>query len=890
VVGYVEKLEKHPEADKLNVAQVNVGQDELVQIVCGAPNLVAERYVAVALPGAKIHNGMEIGKTKLRGVKSEGMICGADEIGFDAGPDLRHIWLLDEKKKWDAGVSLVKALKLDDAHSPEELSDLITKHTAEVEEVIPSDRHLHNVVSGKLIAFEDIEGSEKLSKATVDVGYKEIQLIFGKVHEVKVGEILPIALAGAKLPGGVITVKEMMGVRTEGMIAADDEMGLENTIEGLTRFPADTPIGKEVADLLDLRGFEVDIDNKSLTHRPDLWGHYGFARELSAILGKPLSLLDELIYDGKFGDETEVKVTIERDDICPHFTACAISGITIEESPQWMKARLQKAGMNPINNIVDITNYVMLELGQPMHAYDREQVGSDEFVVAGGKKDVKLVTLDQSEHELHEEDPVIYNADGEPLILAGIKGGMKSGIHNETTEILLEAANWDPVLIRKASVRHQLRTDASQRFEKSLDPGLCETALRRAIKLILEICPTAKLISPISINGAWTAPNIKINVRPDSVRSKVGINIPTDEMVHILTALDFGVEGDDKGLKVRVPLHRATSDVDIEEDIVEEIARIHGYDRIPAELPELPAALPVPNDERRYKHKTRALLANHLGFTEVLTYSFYGADLMAHCGLKEEDHIHVLNYLSEDQTHMRTTLTPNILAVVEKNQKEFSEINIFEIGRTYKEIGEYMPQEEKGLIFAIAMKTDPFFEAKGALEDYLEAFGLSGAKFQASKNPAPFAHPKKCVDVMVKGQMVGNVFTVHPGVLNSYEIDLNVAVVELKFSKLVERGLDKLGFSEPPKFPGMSFDLSILVDEKAEAGKLSNSINKVDKLIESVDLFDIYQGKGIPEGKKSLSYKIDLRHTERTLTDTEFKTIQAAVIEVLAKAGAELRA
>lgn len=794
-------------------------------------------------------------------------------------------------------------VKLPSDISPEEIGDLITKHTAEVEEVEHIAKKYDKIVIGKIEKLWKHPDAERLNLTMVDIGESApVQIVCGGQNLTE-GMLVAAALPGSKVDvhgEGIFEIKEakIRGEVSNGMICAgeeiwmeaDNEVGSKEDVKIKDLSHLNVKPGTPLSDALGMKGVIIDIDNKSLTHRPDLWGHYGFARECSAIWGNPLSLLDEFLYEGPEGSDTEVKIRIERDDICPRFSACVVAGIKIAPSPQWMQSRLELAGMYPINNIVDITNYVMLELGQPMHAYDRQQVGSDELIVSAGKPGVKLVTLDENEQELHDEDPVIYNAAGEPLILAGIKGGIKSGIHEATNEIILEAANWDAVLIRKSSVRHQLRTDASQRFEKRLDPGMTETALRRALKLIMEICPGAKLVSPLSTEGKWTAPDLKISVRPNSVRSKIGINIPTEKMVHILASLDFGVEGDDTGLTISVPHHRATSDVDIEEDIVEEIARIYGYDKIPAELPELPAKLPEPNDERQYKHQTRNLLANHLGFTEVLTYSFYGVDRIENCELKEEDHIHVLNYLSEDQTHMRTSLTPNILAVIEKNQKEFPEINIFEIGRTYKEVGDYMPQEEKGLIMAVAQKEDPFFEAKGALEDYLEAFGLSGAKFQASKTPPVYAHPKKCIDVMVKGQHVGHVFTVHPGVLNAFEIDHNVAIVELKFSKLVERGLDKLSFTEPPKFPGMSFDVSVLVDERCQAGKLKQAIQSAGKLIETVDLFDIYQGKGISEGKKSLSYKIDLRHKDRTLTDEEFKQTQTSVIEALTKAGAELRA
>lgn len=784
---------------------------------------------------------------------------------------------------------------------PEEFGALITKHTAEVEEVESLEARYDKIVIGQIERVWKHPDANRLNLTLVNVGEAEpVQIVCGGQNLVE-GMLVAVARPGAIVDfhgEGPFEIKhsQIRGQESQGMICAGEEIWMEPDnapgakedvkIKDLSHLKA-AP-GTPVTEALGIKGLRLDIDNKSLTHRPDLWGHYGFAREASAIWGGPLRLLDEFLYDGAWGD-TPLRIKIERDDICPRFSACIVSGVRVEASPQWMQSRLAQAGMNPINNIVDITNYVMLELGQPMHAYDRQQLGGDEMTVSAGRSDVKLVTLDGAEHELHEEDPVIYSASGEALTIAGIKGGLKSGIQEGTTEIVLEAANWDAVMIRKASARHQLRTDASQRFEKRLDPGMTETALRRALKLILELCPGARVVSPLVTEGSWKAPELKIEVNPDTVRSKIGLQIPTETMLHILTALDFGVRPKGELLEVEVPLHRATSDVDIEEDIVEEIARIHGYDKIPAELPELPAQLPVPNDERFYKHRSRELLAFMLGYTEVLNYSFYGVDRMRAAGLEESEHVKVLNYLSEDQTHMRVSLVPNMLALIEKNQKEFSEIRSFEFGRTYKEVGNYMPLEEKNLLFALAKNEDPFYEAKGNVEDYLASLGLSGAKFTPETTPPPYAHPKKCVRLSVRGQDVGHVFTVHPGVVQAFGIERPVAMVELNFSALMRRGLDKARFSEPPKFPGMSFDVSVLVDERSEAGTLQEALLRSDKLIERVELFDIYQGKGIPEGKKSLSYQLALRHPERTLTDEELKTVQAKAWETLKAAGAQVR-
>jgi phenylalanyl-tRNA synthetase beta chain len=887
VVAYVRELKKHPGADRLNIAQVDTG-GEVVQIVCGGVNLVANRYVALALPGAVLPGNFEIHASKIRGEESRGMICAKEELKL--GTNKAHeIWLLDEKKKWTAGMPLLEALNLK-GFSPEEIAWKTTVHTAEVESVKPEGEFLNHVVSGKLIEFSKIEGSEKLHKGIFDLGWKKAQVIFGSVYQIHIGEILPIALPGAKLPGGDIKVTEMMGVKSEGMVCGDSEIGINNSAEGITRFPKNTPLGVPVADILEMNGYCLEVDNKSLTHRPDLWGHYGFAREFSAIFGKPLKKLDPLLKIKPVAGKEKIDIKIEDNKMCPRFSAAIVTGVKIEESPQWLKARIQAAGMNPHNNIVDITNYVMLELGQPMHAYDRAVVGDDGFTVRYAKKGEKLVTLDLTEQKLHEEDPLVCNKAGAPLGLAGIKGGLKSGISVGTTEIILESAAFDPIVVRKSSLRH-VRTDASQRFEKSLDPAMTEVALKRAINLLQQLCPAAKVVSPLTTVGTWKPKKIEITVDPKTINSKIGTTVPTKEMVSILKSLEFGVKTIGKNLKVSVPSHRATRDVNIEEDIVEEVARIHGYDKIPASLPNLPIKLPTENPERFYKHLTRSIFALGLGFTEVVNYSFYSRDRFEKCGIPEQGHVKILNYLSEDQTHMRRTLVPNMLANIASNERNFDQLQIFELGHTYDDDGKYMPREEKHLAAMVAQEGEPFYAIKGALETYLKTFRVSSYQLHPSDYPAPCAHPKKCMDLVVRGKTVGQVFTVHPGVLQAYDLHLNVGAFELRFSPLVENGRADAKFKALPRFPGMAFDVSVLVEKTATVAELEKIVRSADpeKLIETVQLFDIYEGKNIPENQKSLSFAIGLRHPDRTLTEKEFQTVQEAAFLAIEKFGGIVR-
>lgn len=788
--------------------------------------------------------------------------------------------------------------------APEEIGKTFTHHTAEVEGVENLEKTNKNMVVGLVAALKRHPGADRLSLAQVDIGQgKIVQIVCGGQNLFE-GMLVAVALPGAWVrwhgEGELVELSEtkIRGEASFGMICAGEEIGLpaDNTPESKEIRIADlsttkVKAGTALAKALGKEGSVMEVDNKSLTHRPDLWGHYGIARELAAIYGKKLAPLDSFIKIPAPKGKSKVHVDIQDAVLCSQFSSAIMTGIKIEESPEWMKARLEAAGMNAHNNIVDITNYVMLELGQPMHAYDREVLGSDTLRVRFAKKGEKLVTLDKTEQALTPEDPLICNGKDEAVGLAGIKGGLKSGISDSTNEIILEAATFDPIIVRKASVRHALRTDASQRFEKSLDPTLTEVALKRAIHLILELCPGAKLEGPVETVGSWKPKKVVIKITPESICSKIGIPIPTPKIIALLKALEFGVEKTAKTLTVTVPSHRSTRDVLIPEDLVEEVARLYGYNNIPALLPEKPIELPRENIERSLKHAARGILALGLGFTEVINYSFYGKDRLEKCGLDEKDHLKVLNYLSLDQTHMRTTLTPNLLANIAANARERASIKIFELGHTYKEAGDFMPLEEKRLTAAIAEEGEAFYAAKGALEAFLKAFRVEDYSLKPSQEPLPYAHPKKSMDLVVKGKTVGVVFTVHPAVRNAFDISKDVAVFSVHFSDLISLGREQSRFHSLPKFPSVPFDVSILVDCKKTVAEMETAIRSADteNIIESVKLFDIYEGKNIPDGQKSLSFNVTLRHPEHTLTDVEFKILYSSVCDALGTAGGTIR-
>lgn len=886
VVGLVKSLKKHPDADGLQVAQINIGE-ETVQIVCGGINLKEKMYVPVAKVGSVLPGNFEIKKGKIRGEESNGMICAQEELKMGHGAP-REIWSLEGKHT--PGTPLIEALKLDKAVSPEELGSLLTKHTAEVEEIIENDQYLHRTVTGKLVDYEKIADSDKLHKGTFDIGWKTVQIIFGSVFELKKGEILPIALNGANLPSGPIKSKEIMGVKTEGMVCSDTELGIENSSEGLTRFPSETPLGMPVAQALMLETYSIDVDNKSLTHRPDLWGHYGFAREVSAILKKPLKPLDDYIKHQKEGKES-LKVTIKDDEVCPRFSGCILTGISIEESPQWLKSRLLEAGLHPINNIVDVTNYVMVELGAPMHAYDRKIVGSDELIIRAAKKDEELILLDGSSLKMRSGDPIVCNKNNEPLGLAGIKGGLKSGINDNTTEVILEAANWNPVTIRKTSTFHGVRTDASQRFEKSLDPALTEKAIKRAINLIEQLCPSAKLTTKVTSVGKWKEKELKITISPERICKKIGVDIPTKDIVDILTRLEFSVSEKKNELTVSIPSFRSTKDVDIQDDIIEEIARIYGYDQIKPILPELHVKLPQENTERKRKHEAKRIMAYALGFDEIYNYSFNGTDEIEKCLLTVSDHVELENYLSADQTHLRTSLVPNMLKRINENLKNLSDFKLFEIGRTYIKEEKSLPKQEKVLCAAIVIQKksieEAFYAVKGAAEEFLNIFTTQNVRFTKSTTCPPYAHPKKCLSIVVNGNEIGNIFTLNPIVKNNFDIENRVAFFEINYTQLHANDEKVVSYSEIPKFQGSNFDISVIVDEQTETADLQELIRKADKkLIAESTLFDIYRhDERVGKNKKAMAFSVSMQSDEGTISEKQLQKTVEQVIENLKKVG-----
>lgn len=761
----------------------------------------------------------------------------------------------------------------------EKLGELLTLHTAEVEEVIDQGKSFDKMVVGKVLKLKPHPNADKLKIAMVDVGEKDpVKVVCGGVN-LKEGQTIPFAPPGAYVrwhgEGDLVKLEaaKIRGEESFGMICAGEEIGLPPAPpEGITVLETDAKPGTPLAKALNFDDTILEFDNKSLTHRPDLWGHYGIAREIAALTGSKLKKLSpKKPREGK----EKLSIKINANDLCPRYLGVKISGIKVQESPEWLRKKLISAGHATYNNIVDITNFISSELGQPMHAFDDRFI-SGGIIIRTAEKDEKFTTLDGSKHKLTDKSLVIADHK-KPIALAGVMGGENSDIQDDTTTIIFESANFDPVSVRKTSVQLGLRTESVQRFEKSLDPALAELAMLRAIELTLELCPGAKLETPIIDVGNFKPKTLKIKIDPEKVSSKIGAKISKQEIKKILESLEFKVS---PSFEVEVPSFRATRDIEGEDDIIEEVARIFGYQNIPTSFPALPPKLPIENRERFLKHKARDIISLGMGFTEVSNYSFYSEKDFQNCKLPEKDHIKLANYLSEDQTHLRTSLLPNMLKALKTTLKHQASPKLYEIGRTYKEIGKYMPLEEKWIL---GLTTGSFFEAKGAAETFLEKFGAINPKTAESRNHPPYAHPQKTATILVKGQEIGKIYEIHPEIAQA-------SVFEINFTALVASGQREHKYLSLPRFPSLELDVSVVLPEKVTAADAQKAIEKAEKsLIKTIDLFDIYRGKGLKETEKALAYHIELRADDRTLTDEEMAQIQKQVFKNLEALGGKIR-
>ncbi len=790
--------------------------------------------------------------------------------------------------------------------NPEDLGDLLTLKTAEVEAVYNQAGSFDNMVVGQIMEILPHPDADKLKIVKTSIGKINLKMVCGGSN-LREGMYVAVAKVGAKIrwhgEGNLVTLEKakIRGVDSEGMICAGSEIGIDAETEGLPRendreildLSAIKPTpGTSLAKIFRAEDFILEFDNKSLTHRPDLWGHYGIAREVAAITGGEFTQLTPKVKIPAKGESPKVK--IEDYLLCPRYCGLTINNIKVGESPDWLKKRLISTGHGVHNNIVDITNYIMTELGQPMHAFDKNHI-KEGIVVRTANSGEKITTLDEKTHTLPGETLIIADHE-KPLAIAGVIGAKNSGINEGTTSIILESANFNPQSVRRTSTKLGIRTDSVQRFEKALDPNLAELAIKRAAELILQICPEAEIAGPITDVGKFNKKPLKINLDTKKAALKIGVKLSTKEMADMLNKLEFLTEKRvDNRLAVTVPSFRATKDIQIEDDLIEEVARLYGYENIPVTLPSLPTRLPKDNPERFKKHRLREVLSYGLGFSEFYNYSFYGIEEIKNCLLEEKGHLKLLNYLSEDQTHLRKTLFPNIIKNLQNITRYEETARIYEIGRTFKDIGQYYPLEEKQVTGAILIKGKsdaPFYEAKGVVETIFKKFSLPKANPVNEIPDTPYAHPVKSISYIDKhAQTLARVFVLHPAVSKNHDLEkYSVAFFNINFTEIMKLPPEEKKYTPIPKFPDIKIDISVLVDKETEISKIETAIfNAAPQLTRSAKLFDIYQDDNIGKDKKAVAFKVTLQSDERTLTDKEMVSAQNAIFKNLERIGGEIR-
>lgn len=795
--------------------------------------------------------------------------------------------------------------------TPEDLGLKLTTHTVEIDSVEKQAEKYEKIVVGEILEIKKHPNADKLQLAVISVKKGESQEIVCGAPNIKPGQKVPVALLGAVLPNGMeIKSVEIRGIKSNGMLCAEDELGLGEDHAGILILNENAKLGQNLAEYLKLEDVIFEVDNKSITHRPDLWSHYGIGREIAAFLDIKMQkdYKDLKAENMKIKNEnTKLDVKVEDQKLCPRYVGIVMDGIKIESSPKWLQERLIAVGLRPICNIVDITNYVMLELGQPMHAFDVAQIATNldtnshelkvgtecKIVVRRAKKGEILETLDGEKRKLDEEMLVIADSE-KPVAIAGVMGGYNSEISDNTTSIIFESANFDFISIRKTSAKLGLRTDSSMRFEKALDPNLCETAIIRAVELVREICPGARVVSRVVDEKKFELNRGPINLSLGWVKKIIGQEIKDERIISILTSLGFDIERDGDGLKVTVPTWRATRDISIPEDLVEEIARIYGLDNLEPVMPKIQIMTPQKDELKEFIRKAKNVLTGPIKFCEVSNYSFVGEEQIKKIGLDYSGHIRLANPIAGHQTLLRQSLAPNLFNTIKFNQARYSEIKIFEVGSVYlsniegnikKNVGgeENLPYQEKRLAIAIAGsgRDDYFRVLKGYNEYFCSEFGVK-ITWEPIETPVAWANSKRSAKIKVGGILVGMISELKNEIAKSFGIKKSVVLSEISLEKLLNAisGQSTKKYRPFEKYPPVIRDLAFVVNEKVLYNDIRDEIMNFHEYIKVADLFDVYTGEKLGKSKKNLAFHI-IYQADKTFRASEIDEIQKQLIKKL---------
>ncbi len=774
--------------------------------------------------------------------------------------------------------------------SPKELGDKLTLTGSQLEELIIQGDVIDKVVTGKITEIEKHPDADKLSICQVDIGTETIQIVTAATN-MKEQDVVPVALHGSTLADGTKIKKgKLRGVPSNGMFCSEEELGIagDEPVHGLMILPTDTKLGVELKELLKLNKAILDFEITS--NRPDCLSIVGMARETAAALRTTYKMPNlEYKVSGNGNVESELNVEV-KDDLCLRYMARKVKNVKVKPSPGWMQERLLEAGIRPIDNIVDITNFVMLELGQPMHAYDAREISTNKIVVERAKNGEKFTTLDEVEREL--DDSMLCIKDDNKIVgLAGIMGGLNSEIKEDTTEVIFESANFDGTNIRVNSKKLNLRSEASGRFEKDIDPNLAKLAIDRACALICELGAGEVIEGTIDIYNKKKEEG-KVIVDSNWVNKFLGTNLSKEEMKKCLDSVDLFTEIDGDNLNVTAPTFRI--DIAIKEDIAEEIARIHGYDVIPATIFSV-ATSREPKYRKRLLDDKVVILATGSGLNQSISYSFVSPKVFDKINVPEDSELRnvvkIKNPLGEDYSVMRTTTIPSMMECLGRNYSRNNDyVRLFEMAKIYikNEDETKIPTERN--ILTIGMYGDcDYLDLKGAVENIVEGLGIKNSKYERESENVSY-HPGKTAKLVIGKNVVGTLGEVHLDVTENYGIDVPCFIAELNLDALYESADMDRKYKALPKFPAVTRDIALLVEDSILVQEIEECIRKAGgNLVEKVQLFDIYKGKQIPDGKKSIAYAIAYR-ADKTLTDKEVNKVHDKILRSLEyKLGATLR-
>ncbi len=750
-----------------------------------------------------------------------------------------------------------------------------------VEEILHVGATVDGVITARVLRTERHPDAAKVHRVYVDAGDGRDRHVWCGAFNMQAGDVIPLATPGTAMPDGrVIEPKPILGIQSDGMLCSAHELGLGDDHSGILILPEGTPLGVPYGEALGLTR-EIVYDVDVTRNLPDCFGHLGVARQVAARLGVPLTSAPELPAPGE-APARQASVELVDGDRCARFTSTVLSGVHVAVSPDWLQRRLLAAGMRPINNVVDVSNYVMLELNQPNHAYDLDTLGGGGFRVRRARDGETMVSLDEVERTFTVDDLLICDASDTPIGIGGIMGGLDSEINEATTTIALEIAWFEPLGIAKTSTRLGVRSEASLRFDRGVDPQGMLRAIARFVDLLRLTCPDLVVNAGMvdALSDRLPAPPT-IAVRIAKVNALLGTSLSSTEVTSLITGLGFQSTGEDV-LAVTVPSWR--SDCTAEVDIIEEVARQHGYRKIGKTVPKSTMHGRLSGVQARRRRLRDVLLG--LGLSEAMPNPFLADDDLVRAGL-DAPSVRIVNSLVADESVLRTSLRPGLLKAVAFNESHRRlAAALFEIGHAYPPGGGELPDEFEEL--AVMMAGRDAMAAMDMWRELAAAMGF-GARVDQSRVP-PGLHPTRSATLSLGRDVIGVVGEVHPDVLDAYDIEERVAVLELNLSVLLANEPKVAAWKPTSRFPSSDLDLAFVTPDSVIADKVDKAIKQsAGPLLVDVSLFDVYRGVGVPEGSRSLAYRLRLQSLDHTLSDTELTDLRNKVIAGVAKLGATLR-